>query len=301
MSQVIFNIIFTPHTVRCLLPFAESIQRHNDVDIRLVSNNCSEKEDLQLKSKATNSECYHYYKVNTNKILQHHEVLNELYNIEEGHYFCFMDSDIFCNDCFLPFYLEKLEYSSAVFACKPILESPLSPEINKLQGRHFHDRNNRLIGGSYFAIYKRTAIEQAKQSLGFLFDRKDWNELNKNLQSKLEAKNMVYERYDTGKLLNFTILENGGQLDYHEHPNLFHIGGVSWNDSLIEQNAKKPSFPNNLLGDVLRRRQKVAKYFSDFIAHCLDNTEIPDVPQLSQSENEKLKEVSMALRKLYHS
>jgi|GEM_PF-3879534 len=294
-----FNIIYTTDTVKYLLPFAKSVLQHNSVNIRLISNNCNQTEIEILKKEAHKTDRISFFKVETNTVLPHHQVLNQLYKLDEDEYFAFMDSDIFCNGHFVTTFSNSLETNSAVFSCKPISISPQTPEINKIQGRHFHDKNNKLIGGSYFAIYKRNDIDTVHKKLGFLFDRKNWIDLNPEMQSKLKQGDMVYEKYDTAKLLNFFLRENAFTLDYTEHQNLFHIGGLSWNKTFIQNKNIKPIFPDNNLGKVLKKRNDIAEYFSEYIDSCLEGRIHPEIPQVSEQENAKILKITAELNTLY--
>lgn len=294
-----FNIIYTPNTVKYLIPFAKSIVKHNDIYIRLVSNNCTNEELKILNDETEINPNFLFHKIDTKTTLAHHEVLNQLFELDNDDFFAFMDSDIFCNGSFMSTFFNSLQNNSTVFSCKPISISPKIPEINKLQGRHFHDNNNNLIGGSYFAIYKRKDIMKIMNSLDFLFDRKNWSDLKPTTTSQLKLAGMVYEKYDTAKLLNFALRENGFKLNYLEHQNLFHIGGLSWNNSLIGKNKNAPQFSNSILGQVLKKRLKIAQYFSDYISFCLGEKKQPEPPKLSESENEKMLKIIFELKNIY--
>ena len=51
IENIVFNIIYTPKTVRLLWKFTESILNNTEIRLRIVSNFCTKKEIRFLKKK----------------------------------------------------------------------------------------------------------------------------------------------------------------------------------------------------------------------------------------------------------
>ena len=300
-----FNIIFTTNTVKYLWPFTRSILNHTRHDVRVISNYCTDEEIQFLKDVTHDNPRIELHVSEVKAVVPHHWILNEIYPFDtESEFFCIMDSDIFATGDFMTDFSKALESKSALFSCKPILESPLTPEkgINRLQGRHFHDRNGNLVGGSYFAIYRRAALDDIMNRTELKFDRIGWKNIPGKLRSQLKLKDMRYERYDTAKLLNIFLSHHGHEMVYIEHPMLHHIGGISWSKSKIEKDGKAFNLrsPPGLLGDIVQRRRRIAKYFSDLIEAINLGNVHPHILDLeNETENYKVKKMTEDLCKIY--
>jgi hypothetical protein len=96
-----------------------------------------------------------------------------------------------------------------------------------MQGRHNKTAAGDCLGGTYFAIYHRKVISQLIQITNVGFERFWWSEIPSLYQRRLIQKGLKKEKYDTGKLLNFLLLEQGESLLFKNSSSLYHIGGVS--------------------------------------------------------------------------
>lgn len=301
MSKLIFNCIYTHGTVNLLLPMASSLITHNDIKLRLISNGCSKDEILILRNIAANNENILFYNYQFEKIVPHHEVLNHIFELDNDKYFCFLDSDIFCTSNFITSVIDDLNNTAALFSCKPISESPKEPELERLQGRHFHARKNRLVGGSYFAIYNRSNVKEIIKKTGLKFNRMEWVDIDHDIQSTLVDNALKYSRYDTAKLLNIFLHLNNYKLKYTEYDTVFHIGGLSWNTS-INGNKKDLTFnvQNVSLKKAIDKRYTIASYFTDLIEALTYNKELPQLNRIDNlEEQEKIKLTAQKIIDLY--
>ncbi|RMG05844.1 MAG: hypothetical protein D6726_00570 [Nitrospirae bacterium] len=112
-----FNIIYTPETVRYLLIFVMSLLRWSDCSFRLVANGCSDDECDLLRRFCLSSEHLEFYRYPSKEMLPHGTVLTQLQKMEEGEFFCFMDSDIFATGPFMDDFRSLLSEYDGVFSC----------------------------------------------------------------------------------------------------------------------------------------------------------------------------------------
>lgn len=270
---MIINTIYTSGTVSLLWPFSLSFL-NKGLSLRIVTNGCTSGEFVFLKQKEKQHSNLEVFKLNNNKLLAHHEVLGILYHFDaDEEYFCFIDSDIYCYQFPSDEIKDHLNKHKYLSSCPPIWSENLMVEkdFQKLQGRHFLLRNNEFVGGSYFTIYSRLALKEVMTTFKYGFDRSWFPKLNHNLQKILLNKGEPYlfERYDTCKILNILLNEigcDGGYLDAKD--NLLHIGGVSWNESIVKKRKKVDivdNSKNERLNEVMQTRKLVADYFYKII------------------------------------
>lgn len=288
-NQLKLNIIYTTNTVKMLWPMTQSVIANSEVQIRLVSNGCTTGEYDFLKDQASADARLALYNYGADEIQQHHVILNELYKLDQGDdYFCFMDSDIFATGPFLSEFLDTLKGNGAVFSCRPALKSPDTPEaeLNRLQGRHFFSRSGNLVGGSYFAIYRRSKVDSIVDKYGVDFSRVSWHMIPTELQDRLVELELDYIAYDTAKLLNVLFIVEGFAMEYFEHPALYHLGGLSWNRSILKESAvefrsKIEGIENPVFLTILKKRRLVANHFSCLIKAIVNKEDLPELPIFS--------------------
>lgn len=300
---MLLNIIYTPGTVKYLWPMAKTFLNESEIKLRLVSNYCSEEENNFLHQLSKKFDKIVFYKIDTDRILPHCKVLNTIFILDNEEWFSIADSDIFTTGPILQKIKKILQHNLAFFSCKPLLTSPKSPEIDLIQGRHFHDRNNNLVGGSYFAIYRKKELKEFMRKNEVSFTRIQWPNIREDHQKLLLEKNLRYKQYDTSKLLNILLSLNDKSFHYEELPELNHIGGLSWSKSRVDNN---PNFDVNKINHpelipIITKRRIVAKYFTDLIEALVDNSEVPDHNILKNLEvNNNIENVVNKIKILYN-
>lgn len=308
MKDIVFNIIYTPNTVKLLWKFTESILHHSDIRLRIISNSCTDEEILFLERAVSNNPRLDLYIFKTNKIVPHHDVLNEIYNLDKDKtFFCFMDSDIFFAGDVIKDFLKEIESKSALYSGEPILhtEGLKYDGVNRLQGRHFYAKNGRLVGASYCTMYRVKDLDVVMEKTGLLFNRMEWHELNEEIKNKLKEMNLKYERYDTAKLLNIFLEYYGYNHAYYESEYLFHIGGISDTTSSTENNFFFLKFlgkTTRKLLSVSSKRRKIANYFTELIQALIDERKLPKLVDVKNDlENERLQKTTNELIRLYQN
>ena len=100
---ITFNVVFTPGTVRRLLPFTLSLLQGTGVHLRLVANACGSGEVDLLRDAASADERISHFSLPARDPVAHGAALNHLFEAfpDEPH-FAFADSDVIANGDFMP-------------------------------------------------------------------------------------------------------------------------------------------------------------------------------------------------------
>ncbi len=228
---LIFNIIYTPGTVHYLTFFVYSLLRWSDCSFRLVANGCSPEEEYALRDFCQQDVRLEFYRLPTKQVLEHGLALNHLQSLTQSAEFCFMDSDIYATGEFISQFLPLRTDHAAVFSCSPVwckAEDSVQRADNPIIAGEFNCTDNgRCLGNTYFAIYENALLTSFRQKHGIGFDRLTWQQLPRRLQQPLRAHHLQKEYYDTGKVLNLLLQDEGHQLIVREIETLQHLGGVS--------------------------------------------------------------------------
>lgn len=229
---MIFNVVYTPGTTH-LAFLATSLLRWSEISLRLVANHCPEDEQRYLREICRRDSRLEYYALPDAGRMVHHEIaLNHLQALTTGDKFCFLDSDIFAAGAFLAHFRRLWDDHAGVFAGAPVWclaeEQVLPPDGVIMAGEYHRAADGRCLGGTYFAIYDNRALTGFRRAHGFLFERGYWRHLAAQRQHQLETLGLRQDFYDTGKLLNIFLTEQGRPLIFSETDTLHHLGGVSY-------------------------------------------------------------------------
>lgn len=226
-----FYIIYLPKTVTYLTPLVNSLLAWSNCDYCLVSNGCKKEEQQLLKDFCQKDTRLSFLHLPFEKIVPHGEALNYLQKNTTAAYFCFMDSDIFATGPFMSDFEQVLKNHQGVFSGTPLwckAEDGIVPvDYPRIYGRHHHTHDGICIGGTYLAIYDNSILSTIAQTQLIDFRTKTAQNLTKANQQILADFQMHKTFYDTGKILNFSLLKNGCQLQYKEPKHLHHLGGFS--------------------------------------------------------------------------
>jgi len=121
MSSITFHIIYLPGTVQQLRFLVQSLLKWSAQCVfRLVTNGCSATEVRSLQALCTRDSRLTTAVLPTTKPMLHGEALNYLQAQTQDDYFCFMDSDIYAVDSFMPAFRPRLAQYSGIFSGIPI-------------------------------------------------------------------------------------------------------------------------------------------------------------------------------------
>ncbi len=251
-SQLTFNILFLPGTVRELSLFLLTLQdRTKHTRFNIWSNGCKREEnDLLYHFAQRYDRCQ--FEVFSETLLPHGEVLTELQRNETSHRFAFMDSDIFATGEFMSNLERRLEHATAVFSCPPIWScgelDRLPAGFEALSGIISLLNDGSCVGNSYLAIYDNDALSDLIRKTGLTFSKITWPEIPTPIQQVLRQNGMEKVLYDTGKLLNILLAIDGHRLEFAKSPNLVHIGGISGTVKAVNlnENVARPSMRHRI-------------------------------------------------------
>ena len=226
-----FNIIYTPGTVKYLYPFVSSLLKWSDCSFRLVSNRCRPDEIELLRRLCHQHSRLELMALPFDRVIQHGQALSYLQSLETSEYFCFLDSDILATDYFLPTFASYLDQYAGLFSCSSSWckaeEQILPASFQRMAGRHNRTDQSVCLGSTYFCIYNNYLLTQIMQSTDINFNPYLWSEIPVQYQDELIKIGLDKAYYDTGKLLNLLLLQQGRLLAFRETTSLQHIGGLS--------------------------------------------------------------------------
>lgn len=299
-----FNIIYIAGTVNYLSLFVFSLLKWSNCSFRLISNGCQPEERKLLKCLCMTNSRLEYLEIPSETGIKHGKALAYLQSIEEGDYFCFLDSDIFATHDFLSELFILAEKHFAVFSCSPIwfaTEEQSLPDFHPRMPGHFNKADNGVcLGTTYFAIYENKTLTQFLQKTGLHFDKYNWQEIPDQYKAQLEEMGLKKQIYDTAKVLNLIIQTEGQQIIVHDTSALCHIGGISAvyasdNKLLSKTNIlrnwiRKIShsiFSRQFQKDALKRRAETSRYFTSVLQSLFEGAELPPLMEISNPDIRK--------------
>lgn len=226
-----FHIIYTPGTVRGLLPFVDTLLRWSACAYCLVGNGCDDAETRLLRDRCAGEPRLTWRALPWPRKVEHGQALNWLFTASDQPYFCFMDSDILATGDFMAELRPALSGAAGLFSAWPITikaaERILPDDCRFIGGRHSHTAAGLCLGGSYFAIYERAALARALAAAPDGFNRGYWAQLPWGTRRFLQGIGQERLFYDTGRVLNLYLQHQGGELRVQECAALLHLGSYS--------------------------------------------------------------------------
>ncbi|CAN5623028.1 hypothetical protein BH10CHL1_BH10CHL1_41590 [soil metagenome] len=303
-----FNIIYTAGTVQYLTFFVFSLLRCSDCSFRLVTNGCSLAEEQSLQQFCRKNDRLTFYRLPTEQLMPHGRALNHLQSLNHEDHFCFMDSDIYATGEFLAPFLQLSSNYTGLFSCSPVwcktTEQILSSRNPIMAGEFNRTETGLCLGGTYFSIYDNAVLTAFRQSTKIGFERCQWAEIERPYQRRLCALQLKKEIYDTGKLLNLFLQDQGHQLATLETDRLIHLGGASDISRIREaakvQNTRRERWqqryyrlqirlrrlwqPEYFRFEFSERRGLYKLYWGEYLSALVENRAPPIPPQISEAE-----------------
>jgi hypothetical protein len=199
-----------------------------------------------------------------------------------------MDSDILAAGDFMAELQPLLADAAGVFSAWPLMvrnqEKVLQADHQYIGGHHLATPTGVCLGGTYFAMYHRAALTSAMQYAPDGFGVSYRRQLPWATRSLL--KRVAQERlfYDTGRLLNLILIDQGYLLRTLETDRLCHIGSYS----MLTHQASHP--PPASPFSVRKSTSRVAKHFVRAVKEIINgqsyrrwvNRQLFDVSQKQQ-------------------
>jgi hypothetical protein len=212
-----------------------------------------------------------------------------------------MDPDTVLTQPVLPQVIPLLENHDAIFSGQPVWQEDsvqiLPQGFNRVLGRYGYSREGVFLGYSYFCIYRNRRLNHVIKSRGWSFDRIHFKNLPPMIRLLLvKMKNPGYY-YDTGKVLNTLLREDGAKLVYSAPEGHYHLGGIALRirDRQQENEIDFGKFPD------VRVKVTVGKYFLQCLDALEEDRPLPSMPRL---ENERVftrvRDATRYLADIYH-
>ncbi len=319
-SDLQFNIIYTPGTVRYLSPFVPTLLHWSDCRYRLVANGCTDEECLLLSNIVALDDRLELLIMPEKRMLPHGETLDFLHARTDSDYFCFMDSAILAVGALLDDFRDDLACADVFSSCLPLWHNEgditIPNYFRHMHGIHAYTNDGQTIACDYFVVYDNKAFVEARAATGVGLKVCAWQDLS--TENKQIIREMGQQRcdYDSGKVLTMLMAARGARIRYKQSDKLKHIGGFTEvgasKSTLLYSRGKLDKLANLLPGGLgrtmihvadvyyaltrgakensrrenialasrIRRRTVTARYFYLLIVGLMDDNALPKVPVL---------------------
>jgi hypothetical protein len=230
-SAFVFNIVWTGSVFPYLRHFVASQMRHCGARFRFVANGCPPDQVRLIEefAAATAGRVTEVF-VSSTTMERYGATLDALLAArDDGAFFCFVDPDILAKGPFLRTFVDTLDDGCAgVTSGKGVWTDDVVVPAGHpgVPGECFYSRGGYLFGSPHFAMYRRAPLQETVSRWGVGFGSAG-SDLTQRARHALAAAGHEYWLYDTGKIVNILLQEDGHRLCHLEHPALLHIGGVS--------------------------------------------------------------------------
>jgi len=230
-SALVFNIVWTGSVFPYLRYFVASQLRHSDVRFRFVANGCPEDQvELMHGFAAAHPDRVVEVFVSSTSMERHGAALDTVLAArDDGDHFCFIDPDILAEAPFIRRFVAALhDGCMGVTSGKGIWTDDVTvpPGHPGVPGECFYSQDGFLFGSPHFAMYRSPPLRETMFRWGAGFGSAG-DDLPQRTKDALLAAGHDYWLYDTGKIVNILLQEDGHRLCHFEHSALVHIGGVS--------------------------------------------------------------------------
>lgn len=230
-SDLQFNIIYTPGTVRYLTPFVPTLLRWSDCRFRLVANGCPDDECKLLETVSALDDRLEILVMPEKRMVPHGETLDFLHERTASDYFCFMDSDILATGPFMDDFRDDLAEADVFSSCLPLWRNPddivIPAHFEHMHGIHAYTDSGITVACDYFVIYKNKAFVEAREATGAGLAVVGWDSITPENQQTLRELGQQRSDYDSGKMLTLLMTARGARIRHRQSDWLKHIGGFT--------------------------------------------------------------------------
>jgi hypothetical protein len=230
-SGFVFNIVWTGSVFPYLRSFVASQLRHTDARFRFVANGCPDDQvALMEEFAAARPDRVIEVFVSSRPMERHGTALHTVLEArDDGEFFCFADPDILAEGPYVGEFAAALnDGCTGVTSGKGVWTDDVTvpPGHPGVPGECFYSQDGYLFGSPHFALYRRAPLLETMSQWGARLDSAG-GDLPQATKDALVAAGHTYWIYDTGKIVNILLQEDGHRLCHLEHPALLHIGGMS--------------------------------------------------------------------------
>jgi hypothetical protein len=299
----VFNVVWTGSVFTYLRYFVASQIHFSDARYRFVANGCPpEQVELMERFRAKRPERVVEILETSARMRPHGFSLDRVRTLrDDGEFFCFVDPDILAQGPFLAPFVDALETCAGITSGRGVWRDDDVVPVGHpgVSGEYFYSQDGFLFGSPHFAMYHRAPLEATAERWGLGFGLGGGPGLSEEARDRLARSGHDYIMYDTGKLMNTFLQEDGNVLCHAEHPNLMHIGGLSHYLSppkmVVPAEGEEPE-PDWARWKGMASRFEVARFTAAVLRTLCDGGEPPGVPRgLDDSMTRRLVTVRAAL------
>jgi hypothetical protein len=300
-ERFIFNLVWTEGAFEYLGLFTMSLLANSGARFRFVANGCDLGEVDRMERFATHhpGRITDVMIVATGETLRHGDALDEVRDHrDDGAFFCFVDPDILATNPFLGDFARVLETHDAVTSGRELwADDNVVPEGHLgLNGEYFFRSDGYVYGSPHFAMYDAAALDEvtARWEVGFGSGGGD-----DALRQRLRDAGHDFLFFDTGKVVNILMQEQGHRLHHMEHEQLVHVGGLLhylWAPR-VEGDDGEVEVDWASWGDSTARHE-VARYAAHALRNLLNGLPAPDLSSDSAALRAKLSTVRDTITEL---
>jgi hypothetical protein len=231
-EEFIFNIVWTGSVFPFLRYFVASQIAHCGARFRFLANGCAPGQVPMMEE---------FRERHANRVLEvlvvsedmcaHGVALDAaLERRDDGKYFCFIDPDILAKGPFLGDFAAHLaDGCRGVTSGRAVWRDDDVLPVGQIgvSGEYFYAQDGYLLGSPHFAMYHRDSLDATFTRWQVGFKTPGVRRLTPEAQQRLVDIGQKYWLYDTGKIVNIFLQQEGYKLCHFEHENLMHIGGMS--------------------------------------------------------------------------
>ena len=228
----VFNLVWTGTVFTYLRYFVASQIANSGARFRFVVNGCPPEQVALMEAfQRQRADRVVEVLVACDDMKAHGVALDVAFNRrDDGDFFCTIDPDILARGPFLGDFAKRLDDGCVgVTSGRGVwCDTDVLPRGQRgVSGEYFYAPDGYLFGSPHFAMYRRGVLGETLARWQIGFGSAGGSDLSDEAHQYLTGIKRRYLLYDTGKLVNIFIQEDGSTLCHFEHPNLLHIGGMS--------------------------------------------------------------------------
>ena len=279
----VFNVVWTGSVFTYLRYFVASQIAQSSARFRFVANGCPPSQiGLMEKFRAQHPDRVVEVLKVRDRMEGHGVALDATYDQrDDGEYFSLIDADILARGPFLQGFVDRLrDGNAAVTSGRGIwLDDDVLPKGRTgVSGEYFYAPDGYLFGSPHFAIYRRALLDQTRRRWNIGFQSAGPG-LTDEAKERLVAIKRRYVLYDTAKVVNIFLQEDGNRLCHFEEQNIMHIGGLSHflfpTPDAGDDDAEKKDFD---WSTAVEARYHVSQFTASVLRDLIDGRPAPPLP-----------------------
>lgn len=315
------HIVHLPHTFLYLLDFSLAFKRYGFDKVTCVANGFNFEEIKDLRTYASKYSFIDILDIPTKRTLSHGQALNYAFERSQDELFCFADHDIFPTQGLKQDIQSSLEQFDVV--CLGDRPENIEAEYKGFAASAIETPSGIPLATSFFSIFKRSTIEQAKARYNVGFEQYFRISQIPPVFTNYKDIKTLEEPFliDTCKILSLALYKMGNKINHLASNKVCHFGGLTGainryidNGKPILKTIKAPILPYNseLISHyekykirhpkVLELKRSISDYALQLIVAIQNNTSIPQFEtedEIIQSTIVKIRSDTQNLFNLY--